>query len=380
MLDSESLRSVREAVQQRAEADKVLLDRLRAEARVLVHEVREIRPRSVTAMSVVAADGGNNRLEFDPYVMQLVRVVDSYGRQLFLDVISASTDTDELSDAQFKPDGSPETPLGYLMHDLGVHRLYHLSHMVPKPNRPIGEEVNPSWVMVYRDLCEWAVLYRQICNTSFATDTLIVRDGLLRSKLFSKQLFAAMCCKMEEAIARIHREDKRRVFLVGVAKSSKVLTRYQLAMSIERIMLEDYPCYVHIPRDLEQRAFTWKEWAVAEDEGSAGPIFVAGTLHFVKFGNSRHDQIWPVDILNSQVDHTPVVLGCLLADAKEGFPVPHQPRCLQKAHEGAALTGLDMAILQDEIFRAIRRTLPQNRQDVLDAFRLRKDGSDLRYG
>lgn len=379
MLDNESLQGVRHAVQRRATADRSLLDQLRNETRPLAAAVREIRPRSVTAVSLVAADGGNNRLEFDPYLMQLVRVVDSYGQQHFLDVISTSTDTDELSDSQFTESGHPATALGHLMQDLGLNRIYHLSHMIPKPNRPPGEEVNPSWVQVYRDLCEWAVLYHQICKTSFATDTLIVRDGLLRSKLFSKDYFVVMCRKMEEAIDRIYREEKRRVLLVGLAKRSKVLTRYQLAMSIEGVLTEPYPCYVHVPRELEQKAFLWKEWAVAESEGGEAPKFVAGTMHFAKFGPSIHDPVWPVDILNSQADSAQLVFGCLLADAKEGFPIPQYPRCLQKAHERAALTGLDMRILQDEIFRAVRQTLPAGNQNVLDAFRLRKDGTYLRY-
>jgi len=47
MLDTESIYSVREAVQRRAAADRILLDELRAEARALASEVQEIRPRSV---------------------------------------------------------------------------------------------------------------------------------------------------------------------------------------------------------------------------------------------------------------------------------------------------------------------------------------------
>ena len=45
MIDSESLRAVKEAVQRRTDADGVLLDRLRAETRVPAHGVREIRSR-----------------------------------------------------------------------------------------------------------------------------------------------------------------------------------------------------------------------------------------------------------------------------------------------------------------------------------------------
>jgi len=266
------------------------------------------------------------------------------------------------------------------MRDFGVDRLYQLSPMIPKPGRPVDEEVNPGWVMVYRDLCEWAVLYHQILNTSFATDTLIVRDGLLRSNIFTGDLFGRMCDRVLEALRRIHTQDRRRVFLVGLAKRSKVLARYQLAMAIEGVLTEDYPCYVEVSRELERKAFIWPKWAMdqAAGEGRDAPTFVGGTMYFVKFGSRPQDQVWPVDILLGQSDFAPAIFGFLLADAHEGFPVPLYPRCLQKAHEQAALTGFDLDILQSEIYRAIRQTLPDDQRQVLDAFRLRRDGGSPR--
>jgi hypothetical protein len=62
------------------------------------HSAQPIRPRHVTAISVVASDGGHNMLEAYNFLpLGAIRVVDSNGRQLFFDVIGPQDDTDELS-------------------------------------------------------------------------------------------------------------------------------------------------------------------------------------------------------------------------------------------------------------------------------------------
>jgi hypothetical protein len=377
------LTELRTAIAQRTQQDRKLLDRLREEIRTIRGDVRSIKPRATTATSLVASDGGNNKIAFDPFYIQLVRVVDSYGKQLFLDTVSPTTDTDVLTTQQFSTDGTPETALGRMMRDLGAPNLHLLSHMVPdgKTCRERPDNVSPSWVLVYRDLCEWAVLYDRICNHTFATDTLIVRDGLLRSKLFRGELFIRWKKNVEAAIERVRRADKRRIFLVGVAKDSKVLSRYHLAMAIDDVMPAGEPRYVSIPRDIEAKAYVWPEYARGGEEEGQGeaPKFVAGRLHLVRFGSRSGDPVWAVDIFESQFDLSAEIFGYLLSDAIDGFPVPLYPRCLQKAHEHAEVVGFDMDLLQEEIFKSVRDMLPDKKRDVLDVFRLSPDTSARRY-
>jgi hypothetical protein len=375
MFDHETLPALRQAIHDRTAADRRLLDELQEEVRSFANEVRSIKPRSTTSISLVASDGGNNKLHFDPFFVQLVRVVDSYGKQLCFDAVSPTTDTDELSRAQFNPDKSPRTSLGRMMHDLGVTDLNSLSHMIPTGEevRKNPHRVSPSWVLVYRDLCEWAVLYERICYNTFAASTLLVRDGLLRSKLFRGEGFIRVRERIEQAIQSIQEEYNRKVFLVGLAKHSKVIERYRLAMAIENTMPPGEARYVRIPRELEAKAYVWPEYARGvETEGEEGeaPKFVAGDLYLVRFGKNSGDPIWAVDLFTPQSNSAAEIFGYLLADAIDGFPIPFYPRCLQKAHEHAQILDFDLTILQDEVFRAVRGLLPEGQRHILDTFQL----------
>jgi hypothetical protein len=103
--------------------DRVLLDRLREEVRLLADQVRRIQPRTTTSISLVGTDGGNNKVEFDPFLVQLVRVVDSSNNEYCLEVVTPTTNVTQLSRRQFNVDGTPCTPLGEMKAYLQVERL-----------------------------------------------------------------------------------------------------------------------------------------------------------------------------------------------------------------------------------------------------------------
>ena len=371
MLDSSALANIRAHIRERLGEDSRILDELRSDIRSLAHQQRRIRPRAATAVSLVATDGGNNQLRFDPFLIQLVRVVDSNQRQRCLEVISPSMPINNLNRLQLDAEGNPKGPLGRMMRDLGVRRLEELSPMI-QPGRD-GAPRSPSAVQVYRELMEWAVLY-ELLKMDYGSDTLIVFDGNLRSKVFAGELFAQLGKLLEAEIAR-HAARKRRIFLVGVMKTSKVLDRYRLTMALERVLRTNYPAYVEVPRELEENVYLWNEYARGQDaaeEGGEAAKFVLGKMFFVKFGDRTQDPIWPVDIFETQAKDADRILSHLLADAKEGFPVPLYPRCLQKAHEAAALVGFDMAVLQDSILDEFRDLLGGEAQ-ALDVFRLEEN-------
>jgi hypothetical protein len=380
-IDTQSYAQLKHEIAERIVADRAILDQLRDEIRPLRSETRHIQPRTTYSLSLVAADGGNNSLRFDPFLIHLVRVVDSKNNEYVLEAITPSTNVTRLSRQQFHDDGSPRTQLGEMMAYLDVTDLRELSPMIrsDSPNRP----ASLTWVKTYRELVEWAILFSKARKHDSPDNTLIIYDGLLRSKAFSKGLFQRFLHGIQEGIDQQRQQYNRQIYLAGVAKQSKVLDRYRLAMALEGILTTSYPAYIAVPANIQRKAHTETDYIrEVESEDSEDEVFsdyVGGAMFFVKFGSGVRDPIWPVDIFRPQKGQAQQILGAMLTDAINGFPVPLYPHCLQKAHENAALVDFDFDILQNHIFDGIRQVLAEE-ATVLDTFRLQNTNpAQLRY-
>jgi hypothetical protein len=270
--------------------------------------------------------------------------------------------------------GDRPTALGRLMQDLNLTHVRELSDMM--------SGASASWVQVYRDLCEWATLYELICYKDFAQDTLVVRDGLLRSKLFAKDYFIQMYHLMREAIERSWREDRRRIWLVGLAKKTKVLDHYRLAISLSKIFDTGSPCFAPVPREMQDEVYEWEEYIRRPDEvgpGGERPKFNIGTMFFVRFGPRSGDPIWTVDLLYTQKSDSQEIFGYLLADAVAGFPIPFYPNCLQQADSHSRVAELDLDIVEDMLVDAVREQVGPDLAPVIDELQLSIDVAARRY-
>ncbi len=368
----EQLPALARQIRVQAARDFRLLEDLLAQAREMAPGVRPIRPRSATSVALTAADAGNNAVAFNPFSLQIIRVVDSQGKELFLDVVSPATDTDELSRRHL----TERTVLGELMTDLGITRLAGLS--------PMMAGRSPSWVQAYRDLCEWATLYDLICHHDFAADTLVVRDGLLRTTIFSGDLLVRAGRLMKAAIDRQERENHRRVWLVGLAKKTKVLDHYRLAMSLAGIFDRGTPCFVPVPRRMQESVYRASDYLrdPGDDDthvtrnGGADNI---GEMYFVRFGPRAADPVWTADILAWQASDAQAIFGHLQADAAAGFPVPFYPFSLQQADLHSRVADLDVEIIEDSLVEAVRDLVGHDKAHIVDALRLTTDVAARRY-
>lgn len=376
MFDEATIRDYEERVTDAVDRSKGVLDEAVADANALLPSFRTIRPRQQQMVSL-ASDGGQSRIEINPFNLFVVRVVDSNSVPIMSEVVIPGEDTRILSQEQFNPDGTARTPLGVLMRDLGVTTLSGLTPMIPDLPDTNG------WVVVFRDLCEWAALYERLVYSTPTASTVYVKDGLLRTKIFRERLFIDMSEKIAAAIDRWKEERRVTVSLAGVAKHTEIAEHYRLAFALIGGLPLGYPVWAQIPLDVQRRVYTWPEYVREPDDvrpGTEDPKFNIGAMHFVRFGPGEHDRIWTVDVLHSRREVAEDVIAALTHDATDGFPIPHYPVSLQQADEFAQVAGLDRDILTDLMKEAIRRHLPAGRDYILDALQMESDIVARRYG
>ena len=284
MFDPSTQAQLKQAIADCIANDQHILQELRSEIRPLKQETKRILPRATTSISLVGTDGGNNQLQFDPFLVQLIRVVDSSNNEYCLEAISPTTPIEVLGRWHFDQKGEPTSALGEMMISLGADTLPKLSHMIRPKEK--GVPVSPSWVQVYRELFEWAILF-SILKKDFGTDILIVCDGLLRSKVFAGDKFSRLLEEIKRRVDQQWARNKRRIYIAGVAKHSKVLARYRLAMALEHVLRTNYPAFVEVPREVEEKAYVWSEFARGEDRETEG-----GEINKFVGGEDVLGQVW----------------------------------------------------------------------------------------
>ena len=354
-LAEDDFEQIRQRIQSAYAIEEPILQRFRGFAARLKEGVKPIRSYSVNAVSFVSADGGDNRLYFNPAVIELIRVVDSNGNQCALDAIASNAKSDSLNARA--ENGSPllVEPLQKLCSDLGtnVSGLSYLLKGLGEPGKSTGA------ARTYRDIMEWAVLY-DLLHKEWGSDTIVIREGLLRTKSFKRDIFPSIDKKIR-AVCDKHKNENKNVSIVGVAKQSAVLSRLAVALELEGTFNKPYPCYVKVPHDIESECYnfdrTWSDTLETSEPNEDGKYLYQsiGKLYLVKFGDRSSDPVWPVDLAAWDVPEAPKIIGQLLNDAQPGFPIPDFPQSVQKAHGFAAVSGIEVSVLQDILFNGINK-------------------------
>jgi len=329
VLAEDNLEQIRNRIQSAYKVEQPIIDRFRGFAKQLKNNVKKIGLYSGNAVSFVSADGGDNRLYFNPAVIELVRVVDSRGKQCALDAIAGNDKYESLNDRGKTNSPLMVAPLQKLCQDLNID-VTGLSYLL----KGLGEEGKSTGaVRIYRDIVEWAVLY-ELLHKEWGSDTIILREGMLRTKSFKKNIFPSID-KRIRSICQKHKNEHVNVSIVGVAKQNAVLSRLATALELEATFHKPFPCYVEVPLTIEKECYnfdrTWLDTLETSEPNEEGNYSYQsiGKSYLVKFGERPFDPVCPVDLVEWDKDDADRIIGQLLNDAQPGHPIPDIPKRIQ---------------------------------------------------
>src|SRR5574341_449200 len=174
-LSSIDLNQARKEIEEatRYEIQKVI----KLRERVNSLKIQELNYRQCYAIAPVATDGGENRISFEPMNIEIIRVVDSEGKEYIQKIIPLSFER-EILEKLFKD--IPQ--LASICNRLEVD--YHdISDFLPIKDHTRNKNYVDSRgvVQTLRDILEWAVLL-DIAWDPGRSKILLIRDGLLRTK------------------------------------------------------------------------------------------------------------------------------------------------------------------------------------------------------
>ncbi|MGI9338377.1 MAG: hypothetical protein ACR2P4_07710 [Gammaproteobacteria bacterium] len=355
---------MRKAVREAYRHGRKTMEELRRDANSLVP--RKLGHYDVNAVAFVAADGGNRPVGeegegFNPDMVEMVRVVDSLGRERFLDAVAAHQTTAELV-----RQARDSEPLQVLCRDLGVTNIGELTPLEGKDPRQM--------VKTYREIAEWAVIYHLIVKKEWGSDTVLVREGPLRSLHFRQEIFTRLDGQFRAAFDK-RKDEGVTVSLVGISKSSAILSRLSVALTLEKTFEKDYACYAQVPQSTAEKFYA-KRWLDTLATAPAnGKYQSMAQMYLVKFGSEPLSPVWAVDIAEWQKKDAAKVLGQLAADARPGFPIPDFPMSVQKAHDHARIGPLENSRLSDILLEEMSEAFSADERERL--YRLKYLGEDI---
>lgn len=307
---------------------------------------------SYISITYKAIDGGKMKISFEPLEIDLIEVADSYGNLKMKFVLPKESDETEKEENEVKGKGN------FLDEDPIVRKF--LDMLGKKSVQEISEILNQS--DTYMELSEWACIFERIASTS-DDPIILMRDGLLRTKKIKAELIPRLW--------QILKEKKRLIKLVGVSKTSKVMTLLSTAISMEHVFPSNLIGYIKIPRHLEVRAYRWSgKGKISEKKDKI--YYAFGDLYIAKLSRNSNLLVTieiPRDLENDQEIYSEreitEVMAHLAKDSAYSYPVLGYPQTIMKAHESAARVGFPASVVRDKIMDKLREMLDADGRDFM---------------
>ncbi len=296
-----------------------------------------------------AIDGGRMKINFEPLEIDFVNVSDSNDvtRMQFAFPRGNDLDEDDLKEMLNEISSKNQT-FSDFVHSLGGAQLSDISEVYKDPD-------------TLMEIGEWSCIFERIGNSQ--DPTLVIKDGLLRTKKIKSELISKMIEKIEK--------NKKMTKLVGVSKTSSLLTLISSALAIEKKFPANGIGYVKIPRDLELAAYTWSGKGLLGQKKNKRLHFALGDLYVAKLSPNSNllvtveipkrlgDEESQDQDIYSAADISQI-MGHLAKNSRNSYPILGYPQTLVRAHEAAARVGFSASIVSDRVKELIFNRLDED--------------------
>ena len=313
------------------------MDMLREKVREL--GVTPIEPAgSYMPMTFKSFDGGRFDMHFEPFEFEVVKVADSSGNV-------------KMNFAAPVGDMSGDKELEEMLEPLNSHPVmrHFLDIMGKSSLTEISDILTAKGTLM--EIAEFACIFDAIRHASRDNKTIILKDGLLRTKKIRHELIPSL-------VEVLHR-NKDHVKVVGVAKTSKLVFLLQAALACEKIFPREQMGYVKIPLEIENMAYKWSGAGTILRDIPTKLTYSFGNLHIAKL--SRYKDLFVTVELPQKADGSNIyseaeateIMSYLAKDAMYSYPMTGYPQTIMRAHESAAGLGIPASMLHENIIKGL---------------------------
>ena len=335
------------------EIQKRKLEALRGEVKGLKFKKIDIAG-NYASVSYKAIDGGNMRINLNPFEINVINVADSNGKKKLSFVVP------EIKGYGDNPDDREEAKSS-IIKEIDKHII--IQRFVKMLNRSSIADI--SYLLVdsnnFMEIAEWACIFDRI-NMDSDEPIIIIKDGLLRTKV----LKASSNENYIRELRKILKTKKKDARLIGVSKTSAIISLLSTAIFLEKKIPSDSIGYIKIPLNLELRAYKWDGTGEINKEDLKPLNYAFGELYIAKLARDSNILVTievPKDLetgddiySESEIDE---MISYLAKDSKFSYPVLGYPQTIMRAHEVAVQLGFPASVIRDEIKDKIIESLPK---------------------
>ncbi len=331
---------------------KEKLEELRKEVKSLQFKKIDIAG-NYASISYKAIDGGNMRINLSPFEINVVDVADSNGNKKLSFVIP---EIRGYGDTPEKENGMDEIIKVIDENSIikGFTKLLNVLSI-----KDVSYILNNSNILM--EIAEWACIFERITEKS-DEPIIILKDGLLRSKVLKSKSVNHI-----KSLKEVLKQKKKYVKLVGVSKTSAILSLISTAIFLEKKIPADAIGYIKIPLDLELKAYRWSGHGLLKGEKASPLDYAFGELYIAKLSKNsnllitielprdfeKDENIYSEEEINE-------VISYLAKDSRYSYPIIGYPQTIMRAHEVAVRLGFPASIIRDEIKDKILEVLDED--------------------